>query len=175
MAEEKKAEQLMRKLRIAKLTLNIGAGTDHARLEKGIKLLKMITGVEPIKTLSTKRIPSWGVRPGLPLGCKITLRGKKAHEVPKRLLQARDNALPESCFDDYGNVSFGIKEYIDIPEVKYDQEIGIIGLEASITLERPGYRISRRLIRNTKVHGKHRIRKDDAIDFAKNELKIQVT
>jgi large subunit ribosomal protein L5 len=164
----------MLKIKIAKVTLNIGAGTDHAKMEKGIKLLKMITGIEPIKTVSQKRIPSWGLRPGLPVGCKITLRGKKADEVLARLLKARDDILAPSCFDNNGNISFGIKEYIDIPGVEYDQEIGITGLQATVTLERPGYRIKRRLIQRKKVHGHHRITQKDAIQFVTDELNIKV-
>ena len=71
----------MKKIGIEKITFNIGAGTDQEKLKKGIMLLKNITGVEPVKTISEKRIPSWGVRPGLPVGCKVTLRGKKAEEL----------------------------------------------------------------------------------------------
>lgn len=164
----------MRKVRIAKLTLNIGAGTDHAHMDKGVKLIKQITGIDPVKTRTTKRIPSWGLRPGLPIGCKVTMRGKKARDVLDRLLAALDKILPDGSFDDNGNISFGIKEYIDIPGAKYDQEIGIIGLQASVTLERPGYRVKRRVLQNKRVGKKHKITKADAIAFAKEELKVNV-
>ena len=67
--------------RIEKITLNVGAGKDQARLEKGVALLKMITGIDPVKTVTAKRIPGWGLRPGLPIGCKLTLRKQKTGEI----------------------------------------------------------------------------------------------
>src|SRR3989338_11319190 len=99
---------VMKEIRIEKLTLNIGAGKDQTLLEKGFKLLKSITGMSPIKTVTNKRIPTWGLRPGLPIGCKVTLRGKKAAELLKRLFEAKANKLKEIQFDDYGNIAFGI-------------------------------------------------------------------
>ena len=110
----------MRDVRIEKLTLNIGAGKEQAILEKGLILLKNITGITPVKTVTQKRIANWGLRPGLPIGCKLTFRKDQARELVKRLLVAKSNILSKNNFDDNGNVSFGIHEYIDIPEVKYD-------------------------------------------------------
>jgi len=134
----------MTRVRIEKVTLNIGAGKDSAKLEKGMKLLKIITNKTPVKTVTQKRIPGWGIRPGLPIGCKVTLRGKKAIEILQRLFYAKENTLNEKQFDDNGNVSFGIPEYIDIKDIKYDPEIGVTGLEVCVTLEKPGFRIKRR-------------------------------
>ena len=163
-----------RNIKINKVTLNIGAGKDQAKLEKGIILLKSITNVSPIKTVTSKRIPGWGLRPGLPIGCKVTLRRKNAIEVLKRLIQAKDNNLRESQFDDNGNIAFGIEEYIDIPGVKYDPEIGIMGLEACVTLERNGFRIKRRKISKKKIPKKDTITKQEAIDFMKKEFNIKL-
>ena len=127
-------ENKMREIRIGKVTLNFGAGKDQALLSKGVELLELITGVPPIKTKTMKRLAAWGLRPGLPIGCKITLRGEKARELLERLVAARENSLGEACFDDCGNISFGIREYIDIPRVKYDPKLGILGLQVSVTL-----------------------------------------
>ena len=135
---------IMKKIRIAKLTLNIGAGNNQDVLKKGMTLLKTLTGVEPVKTTSDKRIPGWGVRPGLPIGCKLTLRGKEATELLKRLLRAKESKLKQSCFDENGNVSFGIHEYIDVPDLNYDTEIGIMGFQACVSLSRPGFRVKYR-------------------------------
>lgn len=161
-----------RDIKISKVTLNIGAGKDQTKLDKGIKLFKSITNINPVKTITSKRIPGWGLRPGLPIGCKVTLRKKNAIELLKRLLQAKDTKLKESQFDNNGNIAFGIEEYIDIPGVKYDPEIGIIGLEVCITLERNGFRIKRRRIAKKKIPKKHMITKQDAIDFMKKEFNI---
>ena len=164
----------MRQIRIEKVTLNIGAGRSPERLEKGIKLLKDMSGVKPVKTITNKRIPAWNLRPGLPIGCKVTLRGEKAKELLKRLLQAKDNKLSGEQFDEQGNIAFGIHEYIDIPGVRYDPEIGIMGLEVCVTLERPGFRIKRRRIKRRKIGSRQRIPKQDALDFMKKEFNIGV-
>ena len=136
----------MKEIKIEKVTLNIGAGKDQNILKKGLKLLKTISDATPIKTITNKRIPGWGIRPGLPIGCKVTLRKQKATEILKNLLKAKESTLNKRQFDENGNVSFGVGEYIDIPKVKYDPDIGIIGLEVCVTLERAGYRIKKRKI-----------------------------
>lgn len=164
----------MQEIKIEKVTLNVGAGKDQKVLEKGIKLIKNIVGIEPIKTKTTKRLQAWGLRPGLPIGTKITLRGKQALELIPRLLYAKDNHLKLSSFDNEGNVSFGITEYVDIKDAKYDTEIGMMGLQASITLTRPGFRIKNRKIRPKKIPHKHRIPAQDGIEFMKSKFGIKV-
>ncbi len=164
----------MRSIRIEKVTLNIGAGKDQSKLEKGMVLLNAITNSNPIKTVTNKRIQEWGLRPGLPIGCKLTLRKSKAMKILPRLLEAVENRLVERQFDNNGNVAFGIKEYIEIPGVKYDPKIGIMGLEVCVTLERPGYRIKRRKLLTRKVPARHRISKQEAMDFLTSNFKIKV-
>jgi len=163
----------MREIRIEKLTLNIGAGKDQDVLAKGMKLFTALTGKTPVKTVTNKRIPEWGVRPGLPIGCKITLRKKDAAEMIKRLLDAKSFTLEKGCFDNYGNISFGVHEYIDIKGAKYDPDIGIIGLQACITLERPGFRIKRRRLKS-KISKKHIITQQEAIDFMKKNFNVKL-
>lgn len=167
-------ENQMREIKIEKVTLNIGVGNDQAKLEKGLKLLKSVTGIDPVKTTTNKRIQEWGIRPGLPIGCKVTLRKDTAKKIIERLLEAKDNKLSKTQIDDSGNVSFGIHEYIDIPGVKYNPEIGIIGLEVCITLERPGYRIKKRKVMKRKVPLKHKVTKEDAIKFMEKNFKVKV-
>jgi len=164
----------MKKIRIEKVTLNIGAGADQAKLEKGVQLLKNITGLNPVKTLTKKRIPEWNIRPGLPIGCKLTLRKHSAREILTRLLAAVDNKLKSLQFDENGNIAFGIKEYIDIPNAKYDPKIGIMGLQVCITLERPGYRVKKRRVAARKISHRHVIKKDEAIDFMRESFKINI-
>lgn len=163
---------LMREISIEKVTLNVGAGKDQSKLEKGMMLLKNITGINPVKTTTRKRIPEWGVRPGLPIGCKVTIR-KNIYPLLKMLLAGKNNVLQRSHFDKRGNVSFGIHEYIEIPGVKYDPKIGVIGFEVCITLQRPGYRVRRRK-KKGKIGAKHFISQDDAIGFMKSKFSIVI-
>ena len=164
----------MQEIRVEKLTLNIGCGKDQSLIEKGIKLLKNITGIEPVKTITNKRIPEWGLRPGLPIGCKVTLRKNDAKELLIRLLKAKEDRLNDSNFSQSGSISFGLTEYIEIPDVKYDPEIGIMGLEVCITLERPGFRVKRRKIAKKKVSKKHDITKEDAIKFMQAAFNVKI-
>ena len=164
----------MKNIRIEKITLNIGAGTDQTKLEKGIVLLNSIADATPIKTTTNKRIQEWGLRPGLPIGCKLTLRNYKAIKLLPRLLNAVNNKLMDRQFDSNGNIAFGIHEYIDIPGVKYDPKIGIMGFEVCITLERLGYRIKRRRLLPRKIPMRHRISKQEAIDFIRKNFNTVV-
>lgn len=163
-----------RNIKIEKITLNIGAGKDQALLEKGMKLLKhIVPDSKPVKTVTQKRIPGWGLRPGLPIGCKLTLRKQQAKSILIKLLQAKENKLNERQFAN-GNVAFGITEYINIPGVKYDLELGIMGFEVCITLERNGFRIKRRRLNNKKMSVRHKITKAEAIDFMKKQFDVKV-
>lgn len=164
----------MKEIRIEKLTLNMGTGGAGEKLEKAIKLLTNISGMKPVENKSKKRIPTWGVRPGLTVGTKVTLRGKKAEELLRRLLSALDNSLSINSFDDKGSVSFGIPEYIDIPKIEYIVEIGIMGLEASLTLERKGFRIKKRKYLRRKIGHNQEISKGDAINFMKSNFNIKL-
>jgi large subunit ribosomal protein L5 len=167
-------ESIMKTIRIEKLTLNIGAGKEQSVLEKGMILLKNITGVDPVKTITQKRIAGWGLRPGLPIGCKLTIRGGQASVLIKRLLAAKNNTLAITNFDEEGNISFGIKEYIDIAEAKYDPRLGIMGLQASVTLERPGFRVKKRKIRKRTLPRNHRISKKESMEFMQKNFSIKV-
>ncbi|MEK6947530.1 MAG: 50S ribosomal protein L5 [Nanoarchaeota archaeon] len=164
----------MRSIKIEKVTLNIGAGKDQSKLEKGLILLNAIAQATPVKTITNKRIQEWGLRPGLPIGCKLTLRKEKAIKILPRLLEAIEHKLAARQFDENGNVAFGIHEYIEIPGVKYDPKIGIMGLEVCVTLERPGYRIKRRRLMARKIPTRHRIKKEEAIEFMTKNFNISL-
>jgi len=164
----------MKEIRIEKVTLNIGAGKDQKLLEKGVKLLHNIAGVPPVKTITNKRLQAWGLRPGLPIGCKITLRGEAAEKLIPRLIHAKDNVLIEQYFDNHGNISFGLPEYMDIKDAKYDPEIGMMGLQASITLTRPGFRVKNRRLKSAKISTKHQIKREEAISFMKEKYAVKL-
>lgn len=162
----------LKDIKVAKVTLNIGAGKSTDRLEKGVLLLEMLTQSKPVKTLSKKRIAAWGIRQGLPIGCKVTVRGEKAAQLLKQLLGALDNKLDMRQFDNEGNLSFGIKEYIDIPGIEYKPEIGVLGFQVCASLERPGFRVKRRRLQKKKLGKKHRISQQDAIEFMKLSFNV---
>ncbi|KAG2475475.1 MAG: hypothetical protein NPMRTH5_1530001 [Nitrosopumilales archaeon] len=92
----------------------------------------------------------------------------------KRLFEAKGNEAKAKSFDNFGNYSFGMKEHIDIPGVKYDPQIGILGLDIAITLSRPGFNIRFRSKHKSKIGKSHIITKKEAQDFLTEEFGIQV-
>ncbi len=170
-----KDEHPMRKIRVEKITFNIGAGKDQKLLDKGMKLIEQIAGEKPVKRITQKRIQAWGIRPGLPVGCKLTIRDQeKINDLLPRLLEARERILTLKMFDNLGNLSFGIPEYIDIQGAEYNPDIGIIGLQISVTLVRPGFRIKNRRLQQKSIHHNHSISKQEAIDYMKKHYQIQI-
>ena len=162
----------MKQIRIEKVTVNIGVGKDLERLEKAKKLLERITGQKPVETLAKKKIKQWDISKGDPIGVKVTLRGKKAEEFLKEVFQAVDK-LSKDMFSDR-SLSIGIKEYIELPSVKYDPKIGMFGMDVCITFERPGYRVMRRKLRKTKVGKNHRITPEECIEFIREKFGVVV-
>jgi len=150
MAEEESSNPL-RVVRIEKVTLNIATGKSGEPLEKAKKVLTQLTNKTPIAAV-------------------VTLRGKDAAEFLKRALDAVSNKVNERSFDDYGNVSFGIKEHIEIPGTRYVPELGIFGATIHVTLGRPGYRIRSRAIRPSKIGRNHYVSKEDAVKFMQNNF-----
>lgn len=164
----------MKQIYVAKLTLNVGAGRNTRKLEKGKRLIENLTGTEPVTTKAKKRIQGWKLRPGLPIGTKLTLRGQEARDILKRVLYASENKLKESNFDKHGNISFGVKEYVDVEGMEYDTKIGMMGFQVSVTLERPGYRIKKRKIKTKKLPDSHRITQEEAIEYMKDNFNVKL-
>jgi len=162
----------MREIRIEKVTLNMGCGEDKLKLERSRKFLEQTTEQKSIITKTHKRT-SFGMVKSKKIGVKITLRKQEAVEFLKDTLQAADNKIKASQING-GNFSIGIKENIDLPKFKYDPDIGILGLDVCVTLERPGFRVKRRLLKKVKIGKKHLISKKETIDFLKNNLGADV-
>jgi large subunit ribosomal protein L5 len=166
-----KEENIMRKIKIEKVVLNIGGIAES--LEKGVKLLSRLTGKKPKKVKSNKRIPSLNVRPGLEVGVFVTLRREEATEILKRLLSAEENKLKKKQISE-NSFSFGIKEYIEIPGFQYQRDIGIIGLDATVTFVRAGKRITRRKSKQGKLPKKQHISKEEIIKFMEDNFQTTI-
>ena len=149
--------------RASKVTVNIGVGEAGQRLQLAEKVLQILTGQTPVRTLSTQTNRDLGTREGAPIGCKVTIRGEdKINSFLKDAFWVRENTLPAYNFDNQGNLSFGISDYTDFPDQKYDPEIGIFGMDVNILLERPGHRIKHRRQRSSKVSNGHRVFREES-------------
>jgi len=164
----------MLKPRIEKVTVNMSVGKSGEPLEKAAKVLEQLTQQRPCKRKAKKTIRDFGIRKGEPIACLLTLRGEKARDFLKKAFQAIDNKLSRDRFDRYGNFSFGIKEHIEIPGTKYVPELGIHGMDVSVTLGRPGYRVKRRHHATSKIGLSHLLTRDEATLFIKDEFGVEI-
>ncbi|MCX8158565.1 MAG: 50S ribosomal protein L5 [Candidatus Diapherotrites archaeon] len=169
-----KEDNVMREIRIQKVTVNMGVGESGEALDRAAVIMQQITGRKPIKTKCKVKQPTWGIREGLEIGLKVTLRKKAAEEFLKRALIAKQNILNKKNFDKFGNFGFGIKEHIELPGIKYDPKLGIRGFDVLVTLERPGYRIKNRKIKKAKIGKNQKITKEEAIEFMKKKFGVEI-
>ncbi len=158
-------ENTMRQVQVEKVTVNMGVGQSGDAMKKAQTILEMITEGKAVQTKCTVKQPKWEIRPGLPIGLKVVLRGEKASDFLKRAFEAKDNRLRKRSFDLQGNFGFGVHEYIDLPGVKYDPTLGIRGFDVLVTLKRPGYRVKKRKIRRKKLGKNHMLNKSEAVEF----------
>lgn len=167
------ASSPMKNIAISKVVINIGVGRSGEPVEKAKRALNVLTGQRPKVCGAKNTVRDFGIHKGEPIGAMVTLRRDKAVEFIKRVIAAKGNIIKASSFDDFGNLSIGIHEHIDIPGTRYDPEIGIFGMDVCMALSRPGYRISRR--RNKSNIGKnHRIKREDAIGFLKQSFGVEI-
>lgn len=174
MAQTLKQENVMRNIRVGKIVINIGVGKSGEPIERASKVLEEIASQKPTSRIAKNSIRDFGIHKGEPIAVMVTIRRERAVEVLKKLLPAKNNQIKASSFDNFGNVSFGIKDHIDIPGIKYKPEIGIFGMDVAVALERPGYRVSRRRNIPARIGKKHRITKEEAMTFLKDELHVEV-
>ena len=164
----------MMKPRIEKVTVNIGVGEAGERLEKSQTVLGEVTKHKPVQTLSKTTNKDLGLRKRMPIGCKVTLRGKDAQDFLVRAFETRENRIADYAFDDQGNISFGIPDHTLFKDQKYNPDIGIFGMDVCITMEKPGYRIKRRRIQKRKIHTNHKLDRNETINYFTDTFKLEV-
>ncbi|MEM5815152.1 MAG: 50S ribosomal protein L5 [Candidatus Aenigmatarchaeota archaeon] len=156
----------MREIKIEKVVLNVGCGGELEKIERAKKMLEMLTGKKPVVTKSKKR-STFGIAKGKPVGVKVTLRKKDAEEFLKKVFEAKKNTISSSQIDKNGNFSIGFSEYFELPGVKYNHEIGTLGFDVAVSLERAGYRVKKRKIKRSHIGESHKITKNDTINWLK--------
>jgi large subunit ribosomal protein L5 len=162
------------KPKIEKVAVNISVGKSGEPLDKAMNILKELTGQNPCMRIAKKTIRDFGIRKKEPIACIVTLRGEKAESFLKRSLQAIDNKVNKRSFDKQGNFAFGIKEHIDIPGIKYTPELGIVGMDVSVTIGRSGYRVKRRHRIKSKIGSEHLLTPLEAISFIRDEFNVEI-
>jgi len=169
--KEKKAGNAMREIEIEKVVLNCGGIAD--KFERSLKLLKIITGKKVKEIISAKRIPAFNVRPGLKTGCVVTLRGKEAEEMLKRLLEAVERKIKKSTVKE-NHFSFGIKEYLEIPGIEYQRDIGIAGLDVTTVFKRKGKRVMIKKIKQGRLPQKQQVSPEEIINYLTTKFNVEI-
>ena len=164
----------MRKLLIEKVVVNIGVGEAGEKLQKAERVLEMITHAKPVRTLSVTTNKGLGIRKYMPIGCKVTLRKEAAKKFLEQAFWVKDNKIAYYSFDSLGNFSFGIPDYTELQGMKYNPEIGIFGMDVSVSLTRPGLRTSKRRRMKARVPPGHRVTEEEAKEFIKHQFKVEV-
>jgi large subunit ribosomal protein L5 len=162
----------MRNVEIEKIVLNCGGIED--KLERSIKLLEIITKRKVQIIKSTKRLPGFGISPGKKSGCKITIRKKQEIVgILKRLFAAVDNRIsPKQIVENHA--SFGIREYIEIPGMEYNREIGMLGLEIDIAFKRKGKRVKIKKIKKGKYPKRQNVTKQEIVDYLIKHFNLEI-
>ena len=147
---------------IIKVTINIGVGEGGQRLQLAERVLEVLTGMQPVRTLATQTNRDLGTRE------------EEIKNFLKDAFWVRQNTLPAYNFDTQGNLSFGISDYTDFPKQKYDPDIGIFGMDVNIVLERLGHRVSRRRQRSSRVGLKHRVSREESKQWFQEFYELEI-
>jgi large subunit ribosomal protein L5 len=164
----------MRDIRIEKVVVNIGVGEAGEKLTRAQKVINLITGKPPTQTLSTHTNKDLGIRIGMPIGVKVTLRKEEAPEFLKRAFWVKENKIMNYSFDPEGNFSFGISDYTDFEGMKYDPDIGIFGLDVSVVLKRAGKRVRQRKKAKGHIPHSHRVTREEAMEWVSKNFDVEV-
>ncbi len=124
--------------KLEKIVINMGVGEarENAKvLDSAVKDLETISGQKAVITRAKKSVANFKLREGMPIGCKVTLRGEKMYEFTDRLVnlalpRVRDfRGVNPNAFDGRGNYALGIKEQLIFPEIEYDKVDKVRGMD----------------------------------------------
>jgi large subunit ribosomal protein L5 len=163
----------MREPRVEKVVVHMGVGQGGRELADGEEILEEVTSQQPVRTTATATEPAFNIREGDPIGAKVTLRDEDAHAFLDTALELVE--LRRAQFDDTGNFSFGIEDHTDFPDQEYDPTIGIYGLDVTVNLVRPGYRVAKRDKASRSIPSSHRLSVADATQYVEASFDVEVT
>lgn len=161
-------------IRIEKVVVNIGVGEAGEKLNRAVKVIELLTAKKPTQTISRTTNRDLGIRTGMPIGCKVTLRKENAPEFLKKAFWVKENKIMGYSFDPEGNFSFGISDYTDFQGMRYDPDIGIFGLDINVVLVRAGKRVARRKRAPGHIPGHQRITRQEAKEWVSRTFEVEV-
>ncbi|MWV63774.1 50S ribosomal protein L5 [Halorubrum sp. JWXQ-INN 858] len=173
MSESESASHEMREPSIEKVVVHMGVGQGGEPLADAEEIIEAVTGQQSVRTTAKRTIAEFGIRKGDPIGVKVTIRGEDAHEFLRTAFELVE--ISERQFDDTGNLSFGVDDHTDFPSQEYDPNIGIYGLDVTMAIVRPGYRVAKRDKGTQSIPASHRMTVEDAAAFLEANFDVEVT
>lgn len=134
-------KSVMQVPKVEKIVVNMGVGDavqNPKNLDMAVEELSLITGQKPVVTRAKKSIAGFRLREGMPIGCKVTLRGERMYDFLDKLVsvslpRVRDfRGVSKNAFDGRGNYTLGIKEQLIFPEIDYDKVSKVRGMDIVI-------------------------------------------
>ena len=162
----------MRQPAVEKVVVHMAVGRGGEPLARAEEILAEITGQTPVRTVAEATVQDFDVRAGDPIGAKVTLRGEDAEAFLDTALSFTE--VSRSQFDETGNFSFSVEEHTAFPSQEYDPEIGIYGLDVTVNLVRPGYRVAKRDKVSRSIPSRHRLSPEDAMAFLEANYELEV-
>ena len=162
----------MREPTVEKVVVHMGVGEGGRELADAEEILEDVTGQESVRTLAQSTKPAFGIRQGDPIGAKVTLRNERAEEFLETALPLADLSVEQ--FDETGNFSFGVEEHTEFPSQEYDPNVGIYGLDVTVNLVRPGYRVSKRDKVTRSIPSGHQLTAEDAIAYLESNFDVEI-
>ena len=162
----------MREPHVEKVVVHMGVGQGGRELANAEDILEDVTGQQSVQTRARKTEPEFGIRQGDPIGAKVTLRADGAEEFLATALPLA--TIRKRQFDETGNFSFGVEEHTEFPGQEYDPNVGIYGLDVTVNLVRPGYRVSKREKATQSIPSNHRLTVEDAAAFLEANFDVEV-
>ena len=150
MVKQAREDNVMREIQIDKVVINCCVGEAGDKLTKAVKVLKDLSGQEPVTKMAKITIRSFNIRRGEKIACYVTMRGEKARDLRSRGLNVKNMELKRGAFSDNGNFGFGIQEHIDLG-LRYDPYTGIYGMDFYVVLKRAGGRVAKRKHARSKI------------------------
>ncbi len=170
--ETEKQRNRMREIEIEKVVLNCGGIED--KIEKSVKLLEMITKRKVYRVKATKRIPAFGVSPGKVAGCKVTIREKEQiNDLLRRFFATVENSISKKKIAK-NHASFGVHEYIEVPGLEYNRDIGILGFDIDIAFKRKGRRVKMKKIKRGHLPKKQAVNPEEIIEYLNKNFGVEV-
>jgi len=161
----------MREPRIEKVVVHMGIGQGGRELGNAEDIIEEITGQQSVRTKAKETVGEFNIRQGDPIGTKVTLRDDDAEEFLQTALPLVE--LDAKQFDDTGNFSFGVEEHTDFPSQEYDPNIGIYGMDVTVNMVRPGYRVAKRDKASRSIPSNHRLNPEDAVAFVESNFDVE--